>query len=176
MSNSRYKKNYDKTKHLFTGWFNQQYKRMSQRNRTKFGKDLPFDRWDFEKWVIDTQYQQFVEQFKKWEESGYLPDERPSTDRVDDSLGYSLDNIQIISWKENKEKEWASARHKNTTRMVRQTKKPIFAIDKNGTRTRYGSLSEASRALGIDTGAICECCKGKRVNRKGWRFIYVQSL
>ena len=45
MGNSRDKKLYNKTKYTLTGWFNTHYKRMQQRERVKFGRDLTFDRW-----------------------------------------------------------------------------------------------------------------------------------
>ena len=161
MSSSRYKKNYVATKHIFTGWFNQQYERMSKRNRVKFSKELPFDRWEFEAWAIEQQYKEFTQQFASWVKSEYATDERPSTDRIDDTKGYSLQNLRIVSWKENKEKEWASEKHKNVEHMVSQTRRPVLATLSSGEEVHFQSLSEAARVLSVDTGSICECCKGK---------------
>lgn len=46
MSNSRDKKIYQETKHTMTNWFNVHYKRIKQRQRAKFSKELDFNRWE----------------------------------------------------------------------------------------------------------------------------------
>ncbi len=43
----------------------------------------------------------FHELYDKWVEANYSKDTKPSIDRKDDSLGYTLNNIQIMTWREN---------------------------------------------------------------------------
>lgn len=91
-------------KYTLTGWFNTHYKRMQQIERVKFGRDLTFDRWDLEKWIIDNYYDEFTTLFKNWTLNNYNSDDVPSIDRLDDSKGYSFDNMRIVTWREDREK------------------------------------------------------------------------
>lgn len=97
----------------------------------------------------------------------------PSIDRLDDNKGYSFDNMRIISWKENREKEYATEQHKNVEQILTVTRIKVARIDENGIKTIYQSMSEAGRENNISTSCICECCKGKRRSAKGYRWIYV---
>ena len=57
--------------------------------------------------------------------------------------------------------------------MLVVTRKKVARIDKEGIKTIYSSMSEASRQNNISTACICECCKGKRKSAKGYRWRYV---
>src|ERR1019366_3715766 len=55
----------------------------------------------------------FLEKFSAWEASGYPLGLSPSIDRIDNALGYTLDNIQILTQSENasKSRRKANALH-----------------------------------------------------------------
>lgn len=97
--------------------------------------------------------------FIKWKESGYKKDLIPSVDRMDDYKGYILDNIQLMTWGENKakgEKDIKEGRNnKNTKAIFQYTKEGIFIKE-------YYSIQQAGRCTGIWPGNIWKCCKGKR--------------
>ena len=40
--------------------------------------------------------------FKQWEESGYDKQLAPSADRIDDSKSYTLDNIRLVTYRDNR--------------------------------------------------------------------------
>lgn len=177
MGNSRDKNLYAKTKYTITGWFNNRYKRLLQRQRVKFGCDLPFDRWDLENWVLKEQYDIFMQLFKNWQNNNYEADSVPSIDRIDCLQPYAFSNMQIITWKENKEKYNELERPKYNLKiceqMVKQTRKAVKQINRDGTIKNYFiSISEAARQTKIDSSTICECCQGKRKSAKGYRWCY----
>lgn len=39
----------------------------------------------------------------------------------------------------------------------------------------YKSISEAANANGLNTGHICECCRGRRANAGGYRWRYAEE-
>jgi len=77
-----------------------------------------------------------------WEASGYVPDLRPSFDRLDDYISYRLDNLQVTTWREN------NAKGKRSQLDGSNNKKSV-AVDMladDGTFVqRYHSVSEAAR-------------------------------
>ena len=83
----------------------------------------------------------------------------PSIDRIDDSRGYSFDNIQLVTWGENKEKE------------NKVKSKPIEQLDLDGNLIKeWCSIAEAKRELGLNH--ISRACNGKAITNGGykWRF------
>lgn len=58
-------------------------------------------------WLAEWLFSQphFQEIFDGWITSGYDKDWKPSVDRKDDELGYSKHNIQLITFKENMDKQ-----------------------------------------------------------------------
>lgn len=110
----------------------------------------------------------FHKLFDKWAESGYDKYAKPSFDRLDDYQGYSLDNIQIITWKENKLK-W----HQDSINGINnKNSKSIYQYTKQGVLVRaFYSSAEAFRVTGISQGNISSCCTGARKSCGGfvWR-------
>jgi len=75
--------------------FNNQVQRSKKR-----GHNTPeYSRSEFVDYLMnDTNY---INLHNEWVESGYDNALVPSADRLDNTKGYSLDNIQIVTWKEN---------------------------------------------------------------------------
>lgn len=178
MSNSRDKKIYDKTKHTMTGWFNIHYKRLQQRQRIKFAIDLPFDRWALEQWILEYNYDVFIKLFKEWKDNDFIIDLIPSIDRIDCMKPYSFDNMQLLTWKQNKEKYNNIERQKHKLDdceyMICKTRRKVQQLDMDGNFIKeFISMSEAARQTNSIASCICECCQGKRKSTKGYRWKYV---
>jgi len=144
------------------------HQRLSSRTR---GHDMPtYDlRW-MRLWAMSTQ--EFNTLFIEWEQSGYLKKMIPSIDRIDDSIGYTHDNIQIMSWGDNEAKSNLDMRegrlmHGNNP----QKKVEQFTMD-NIFIKEFPSASHAGRITTAAQGGISLCCRGKRNHSGGfiWRF------
>lgn len=46
----------------------------------------------------------FLTLYNTWKQSNYEKDLSPSFDRLDDSFGYSFNNLRLVTWQENNEK------------------------------------------------------------------------
>jgi hypothetical protein len=66
----------------------------------KRGHEKPhYTKEDLYEWVMSQDNFKFL--YEKWKNNQYATDLKPSVDRLDDYKPYSLDNIQLITWKEN---------------------------------------------------------------------------
>ena len=66
--------------------------------------------------------------YKNWIASNYAPGLKPSCDRVNDYEGYSFNNIQLITWQENKEKYYSDVK----SGINRKTSKAVSRYTKDG--------------------------------------------
>lgn len=99
-------------------------------------------------WMLEQDI--FHKLYKKWKKSGYKKMLSPSVDRLDDSKGYSFDNIQLLSWQQNKDKGYES-------REV-----PVIQFNAEGNEIRhFKSAAKAAKEVGCHSGDITKCCNGK---------------
>jgi hypothetical protein len=69
-------------------------------SREESGVPCHIERLDFvERSLADPEFNRL---FNLWEERGFLKGESPSFDRVNPLLGYSWDNVQWVTWDENR--------------------------------------------------------------------------
>ena len=77
------------------------YSKMKERNAAKGFGALPFTLADLhERYLKDTA---FLALFNSWERGGHKKNDKPSFDRLNPTLGYSLENIEL---KRNKNGFW----------------------------------------------------------------------
>lgn len=93
----------------------------------------------------------FLNLYKKWQESGFKRKSAPSIDRINNRLGYSLDNLRFISHYENSTKDI-----KIPIKLENQFESLIFQ-----------SCTEACEFLKIQTPYFCRIRKTKGFY-KGW--------
>ena len=119
----------------------------------------------------------FRELFKEWKNSGYKRNSTPSIDRLNDGLGYSFDNIRLVTWLEN--------HSKNVTERVKfgknspQSRAVIRTDIQNGIEIEYHSIGAAARALGksnLAGNSIGNCLRGLSKTSYGFNWKYKQKL
>ncbi len=113
--------------------------------------------------------------FEQWRESGYEKDLRPSVDRIDDNIGYTMDNIQLMTWGSNNEKGSQSIRDKSITHngLLNGGHREVKMFGLDGTFIcDFISVSQCSRVTGINHQSISRVCRGERNKTKGYRFEY----
>jgi hypothetical protein len=87
----------------------------------------------------------FVVLFHAWSQSGYKKELKPSIDRRDYTKGYTWDNIQLMTWKENNEK--------GIQEMVRVV--PVIIKNKNGkVLAKFKSVTDFKRQIRKSKGVI----------------------
>ncbi len=100
----------------------------------------------------------FDELYNNWVKSKYDRWLKPSIDRLDDSKGYSFDNIRLVTWDVN---------HKSNKGMFRKT----FQYSMDGMLiSSFISTTQAYIKTGIHRGSICECLSGVRKTAGGYKW------
>lgn len=167
--NRRYKKEYSKTK---DGVVTQIYSSERASSKRRGHNSPTYSKQELKDWLFSQK--EFHEHYDNWKNAGYPPRGRmrPSVDRLDDSKGYSMDNIQLTTWgvnnaKGNKDRRLGKLRTAKKRTQVRQ-----YLND--GNYNDYISIGEAARATGIPKGNICSACKGTRKTAGGFKWTYIR--
>lgn len=104
----------------------------------------------------------FLTLFFTWEESGYKTQLKPSFDRIDAGKPYTLNNLQLMTWGENKIK----GKQEKFKRPVDQYGLAGFYIKS------YKSIRDASNITGADRTGISLCCKGRQKTSGGFNWVF----
>ena len=134
-------------------------KRLYIDQKSRKDKKLYYSEQELFIWFWDQPNAEIL--YSNWVDSGYLKSQKPSVDRLDDYKGYSFDNIQLITWKENNKKPTPKKRKKVLK----------YDLEMNFI-TEYKSLTEAANSINGHKSDICHVCKGKNKTSKGfiWRY------
>jgi len=112
----------------------------------------------------------FHKLFDNWKRLDFQTMYVPSVDRKDDYIGYTMDNIQLMTWQENADKSYNDVKNGINNK---QNKK-IGQYSKNGDFIKkYNSIRIAERETGIHNGSISDVCNGKKITAGNfiWRFL-----
>lgn len=159
------------------GWVTKTYGNMRSRNKRKFGADLDFTKDEFTEWLDDNYHDKFNSLFQKYVDNDCDKSLAPSIDRLDDYSPYSLDNIQLITWRENNEKGRESTKNKkqcgDMAKKVWSKKVAQYTLDGQLVSV-FSSVREAERKLGfVDSSTISKVCRGVKHTHKGFVWKYV---
>ena len=107
---------------------------------------------------------------RQWKDSGYLKEYVPSVDRIDPTKEYSLDNIRLVTWKENNEKAYED---RKTCRHITKQNRRIRQLDMAGKLiSTFDSISSASRLTGITRININDVCRKKAHCKSAGGYIW----
>jgi len=134
--------------------------------RKRKGNSLPkYTLLELKDWAFSQK--EFHILFDNWKKSKYLKDLIPSFDRILSTKGYSLNNIQILTWKENDEK---GKQEKSTGRNKSEIIQSINLITNE--KLEFNTYREASKSTGENISTISLCINNNRNSRKfNWELI-----
>lgn len=105
------------------------------------------------KWCLSQEL--FHTLHKEWVDSGYDKNHTPSVDRKDDYDYYHIDNIQLMSWKDNATKSYEDRKNG----INNKHNKSVEQIDSKGNVVNvFHSVCEAQRTTGIISTNIYNVC------------------
>lgn len=109
----------------------------------------------------------FLQLFNKWLRSGCLKSLKPSLDRIDNKKHYSLDNIQMMTWAKNREKQSKVDGKKGTS-------PPVLQILNGKVIRKFQCQRDVVNILGIHQGNLSQMLNGKYKykNLQGYQFEY----
>ena len=139
----------------------------SHQKQSKEFKIPTYTKTEFESWCLNNKT--FTRLYDLWVAAGYIKDKKPTIDRLDNSKGYSFDNIRVVTWFENRNREYKDMQLGTSNKckgVMKYTVNNVF-IEK------YGSIKIAAKSNNMTAEYISECCRGKRKIYKGfiWRFM-----
>jgi len=112
-----------------------------------------------QRFINDPKY---IVLYNNWVDSGFQKSLKPSIDRIDSSKGYSINNIQIMTWSENRKK---GDKEKSKTSVHCYTKEGVYL------RT-FTSVKDASEKTSCSISGINACCNLRRGSNNGYTFRY----
>lgn len=145
------------------------YNRQKANSKTRGHPQPEYTKKTLEEWVMAQDLYHDI--FSKWCEYGYLKIMKPSIDRVDDFKHYTLDNIQLMTWGENKRKQTQDILNGVGTSGLRC--KAVTQYDKNKhIVSKYISVSQAARECSLSSSHISAVCRGERKTHGGFLWEY----
>jgi len=122
---------------------------------------------EFREWLFSQPI--FHDLYDLWVNSGYNRWLKPSCDRINDYMGYSLDVLQIMTWKENSDKGKSDRVVGNNNK----ASKGVVQLSPGGEVVGvYHSQAQAYRETGVRQPNINKCCNGVRPLAGGFKWEY----
>ena len=148
---------------FITSLFSNHTKRAKKHNYETYFTS--FDK--LKKWILNQD--NFYSLFTEWKDSGFMKDFIPSIDRLDDYKGYSLDNIRLVTWIENKHK----ADYDRKNGLNNKISDAVIQYDMNmNFIAEYHSIRQAERMTNAFSSNISLCCNNGASHSGGfvWRY------
>lgn len=81
------------------GWLTRTYSHHKHRTKIKFNIDIQYTKDELKQWAFS--HPKWKTTYLRWKDSLYEKELAPSIDRIDCTRPYSVDNIQLVTWREN---------------------------------------------------------------------------
>lgn len=128
------------------------------RNSKQRGHNAPeYTLEEFTKWIYNQN--NFNILFENWEKSGYKKELIPSCDRLENSKGYSFDNIELVTFKENVNRAYNDTKNcvlGSSSRKVYQ-----YSLDGYFIKEHISQADAQRNVPNADQRNISACCEGK---------------
>lgn len=164
--NDQYKKSYKGSAYRI---YHHQVRNAKQRNH-----ELPnYTKDEFYEWYISNDAH--IKLHDAWVASGCNKELTPSADRLDNAQSYTLDNLELVTWQENKQRAYKDIQQNKLSNsgLLNDGHTAVCQYSLDGTKIAdYFSLQEAKRQTGIDHRGISDCCRGKRNVFHGYLWCY----
>jgi hypothetical protein len=108
----------------------------------------------------------FERLFRDWVASGYEMHKKPSVDRIDVMNSYTKNNIQLMTWGENKLKGHEEIKILNGKKIN------CYSYDKDKFICCFDSIQIASDTLSLDRSTVGMVANGKLKQTKGYVFTF----
>ncbi len=144
----------------------------TQKRTSKLRKHTPptYTKKELQEWLFSQE--KFHLLFDNWKRLDFQKDYIPSVDRKDDYLGYTISNIQLMTWKQNNRKAHSDRRNginnKDSIKVVQKT----MCGEVVG---YYYSAKDAERKTGIFNTNISRCCLGKSIHTGGFKWEQIKN-
>ncbi len=152
-------KEYKRTKHGFVSVAYSSQKT----NSKKRGHSLPsYTKDELREWLYSQPL--FHVLYDNWKRLDFQKEYKPSIDRKDDHIGYTMGNIQLMTWGENRVKG-VRTRVDKCVAVIKCTREGIFLEE-------YQSIHEAGRENNASYQNIHKCCNYRRSHAGGFVWKY----
>lgn len=123
---------------------------------------ITFTRREFQdRYYADIKYNRLI---NAWERSGFQKNLKPSVDRINPKLPYTLANINMLTWAENRFKQ------AKTDGKLKGRRPPVLVFKDGVQIGRYRSQADLIKKLGLEQANVSAVLRGKR------RFIASYTL
>lgn len=139
----------------------------SQRANSKQRKHpMPdYTKNQYAEWLYKNGY---CDLWRKWVSSGFEKWLIPSSDRLDDTKPYTLNNLRLGTWKMNFDKKIED--QKSGLLSAYKPLMPVISSDRKGVEKYHISQQAAARTLGICGTHIHQVISGQRKQTHGYSF------
>ncbi len=133
------------------------------------GHTLPtYSKEELKEWLFSQK--KFHTLYDNWKRLDFQKEYKPSVDRKKDCIGYTMANIQLMTWGKNKAKFEIQVR-KGEAKCNLSENKPTRQYSADGEFIKeYVSQAEAARQTGSDQRKITLVVNGLRKTHNGYRW------